>query len=99
MLFTAGTALAKSDQMLLLLGWVVLARRGLLFRCQQRNVHLHEVFVTCSLIARGFSVVPMATAVFDEQHTRWVPGFVIAPSATSPVRTNSRDVHACPPHQ
>lgn len=35
MLFTAGTALAKRNQMLLLLlGWVVLARRGLLFQCQ-----------------------------------------------------------------
>lgn len=41
----------------MLLGRVVLARRGLLFECQQGNMHMHVVFLTCSLIARGFSVV------------------------------------------
>lgn len=41
----------------MLLGRVVLARRGLLFECQQGNMHSHVVFLTCSLIARGFSVV------------------------------------------
>lgn len=57
LLFTAGAALARKNQMLMLLGWVVLARRGLLFERQQLNVHTHVVFLTCSLIARGFSVV------------------------------------------
>lgn len=47
----------QMNQMLLLLGWVVLARRGLLFERQQLNMHVHVVFLTCSLIARGFSVV------------------------------------------
>lgn len=51
-------------------------------------MHLHEVFVTCSSVARGFSVVPMEMAVLDEQNTRWVPGFIVSPSATSAVQTS-----------
>lgn len=53
MLFTAGAALAKRNQMLLLLGWVVLARRGLLFQCQQLNMQLHVVFFNLQFNCKG----------------------------------------------